>query len=254
VDPEEFFQQQFGGEKFVDLIGKIAIARDFQDILQHPEEELAGLTEEEAKKKREELNKQEQEVREKLHKERVEFLSTNLKRKLDVFVHSDGSPEAAAAFREIQVVEAQDLKQEAHGVELLHAIGYTYTLKSQQALGRDQLFGLGKFFNQVREKGHIFSETVSTIRTAVDLQRAFAELQQAEKDGNVEDKIRLEQKATQQGLQALWKGSKLEVQSVLREVCDRVLWEETVSREVLKKRAVALKIIGDVYESVKPLE
>jgi hypothetical protein len=53
------------------------------------------------------------------------------------------------------------------------------------------------------------------------------------------------------GLQAIWRGSKLEVESVLREVCDRVLTDPLVPRETLKYRAVGLKIIGTIYMKVK---
>lgn len=52
-------------------------------------------------------------------------------------------------------------------------------------------------------------------------------------------------------MQAIWRGSKLEVESVLREVCDRVLTDPSVSRETLKNRAVGLKIIGTIYQKVK---
>lgn len=54
-----------------------------------------------------------------------------------------------------------------------------------------------------------------------------------------------------QGLHAIWRGSKLEVESVLREVCDRVLTDPTVPRETLKNRALGLKIIGSIYQRVK---
>lgn len=53
------------------------------------------------------------------------------------------------------------------------------------------------------------------------------------------------------GLTALWKGSKLEVEGVLREVCDRVLSDNKATKLALRKRAEALKIIGAVYENVK---
>ncbi|KAJ3335560.1 hypothetical protein HDU91_002120, partial [Kappamyces sp. JEL0680] len=33
VDPEQFFRQQFGGDKFVSIIGEISIARDFKDAM-----------------------------------------------------------------------------------------------------------------------------------------------------------------------------------------------------------------------------
>jgi hypothetical protein len=52
-------------------------------------------------------------------------------------------------------------------------------------------------------------------------------------------------------MQALWKGSKLEVEGVLREVCDRVLNDPGVSKDELRLRAEGLKIIGEIYESVK---
>ena len=41
------------------------------------------------------------------------------------------------------------------------------------------------------------------------------------------------------------------MESVLREVCDGVLTDPTVSRETLKNRAVGLKIIGMIYQRVK---
>lgn len=52
-------------------------------------------------------------------------------------------------------------------------------------------------------------------------------------------------------------GAKLEVESVIREVCDRVLVNlapeeaNVVSASTLRKRAVALGILGDVYASTK---
>lgn len=45
---------------------------------------------------------------------------------------------------------------------------------------------------------------------------------------------------------ALWRGSKLEVEAVLREVCDQTLSEGDV--EVRRRRAIALRVLGEVYE------
>lgn len=38
---------------------------------------------------------------------------------------------------------------------------------------------------------------------------------------------------------------------MLREVCDRVLTDRTVSSETLKYRAIGLKIIGMIYQKVQ---
>lgn len=45
-------------------------------------------------------------------------------------------------------------------------------------------------------------------------------------------------------------GAKLEVESVIRETCDRILSEPNVSTAELRKRAVALEILGEVYGAV----
>lgn len=41
------------------------------------------------------------------------------------------------------------------------------------------------------------------------------------------------------------------MESVLRDVCDKVLSDPTVSKEVRKARAEGLKIIGNVYRKVQ---
>lgn len=69
-------------------------------------------------------------------------------------------------------------------------------------------------------------------------------------------------------MEALWRGSKLEVESVLREVCDRVL-EPSVTEledimninptgssmnildEVKRRRCTALGVLGEVYQKAQ---
>ena len=41
--------------------------------------------------------------------------------------------------------------------------------------------------------------------------------------------------------------SKLEVESVLRDVCDLTLGNEPLDSEVKRRRATALKVLGEVY-------
>ena len=62
-------------------------------------------------------------------------------------------------------------------------------------------------------------------------------------------KKELEDKAAQMGLHALFKGAKLEVESVVREVCDRLLSEKAPVAD-LRKRAVALGILGECFSAV----
>ncbi|KAG2174900.1 hypothetical protein INT43_005962 [Umbelopsis isabellina] len=257
VDPEEFFKQSFGGDRFVDIIGEISIGRDMRDAIETAENDGDGneadlSPEEKAERtaQKEVAEKERAETRQK----RVDTLVEKLVYKLSLYTElPDTSPTSVAAFTNIVQIEAEDLKYESYGIELLHAIGFTYTMKANQYLSRGNIFGLGGVFHSVREKGYIFSETMGTLRSALDLQNSFSELQKADAKGlTEEEKNKLEEEAAQKGLKAIWRGSKLEVESVLRDVCDFVLSDTKASKELIQQRATALKIIGTVYQNVRP--
>jgi hypothetical protein len=114
---------------------------------------------------------------------------------------------------------------------------------------------------------------VSTLRAAVELKAVFEQIQTAEKAGNLspEEKKRLEEQAAEKGLRALFmvtlyfrllvlesqrtsplkQGAKFEIESVLRETCDLVLNDPTISQRKAELRAVGLQILGEAYMSVK---
>lgn len=52
-------------------------------------------------------------------------------------------------------------------------------------------------------------------------------------------------------MKALWKGAKLETESILREVTDRVLADASVSKQTQRLRAQALTIVGEVYSQIE---
>jgi hypothetical protein len=102
----------------------------------------------------------------------------------------------------------------------------------------------------MKEKGHIVADTVGTLKSAIELQKTFTKLQAMETAEQEQEKIQLQQEAAIKGMEALWRGSKLEVESVLREVCDKALGDLTLSVEMRRRRAKALLTLGQVYESV----
>ncbi|KAI9329975.1 X-domain of DnaJ-containing-domain-containing protein [Obelidium mucronatum] len=318
MDPQEFFQQQFGGDKFLDIIGEISLARDLKGMSNVPNED----------QKHQQLTLQE---RIQIRTARVERLAQKLREKLDRYVnafpvsqpsHNIKEPvgswgawdkpgigniswtsaqmdyeidEAAFAqqsqdralreFRQEIQREAADLKSESFGIELLHSIGFTYSLKAAQfqaKLDEDQGSSfytrwMGRWkpmgwcctvtncfpvFQESdarnREKAHIVSETVETIKTAIDMQSSFAKIQELDKKssstGNKDqtnssdpfedrDRSKLEKEAAEKGLHAIWRGSKLEIESVLRDVCDTVFLEsneKVMDLEIYKRRVDAL--------------
>lgn len=139
--------------------------------------------------KKQKLDKARAEARE----SRVESLAAKLINKLSLYTELNDISEDAryAAFSNIIQIEAEDLKRESHGVELLNAIGYTYLTKATQYINKGFAFGLGGMFHSMKEKGYIISETVGTLRSALDLQSSYSELQKAEEKGDLTDEQRV---------------------------------------------------------------
>ncbi|KAG2052376.1 DnaJ-domain-containing protein [Suillus hirtellus] len=270
VDPEEIFGAMFGGERFAPIIGQISLAKDMKAALQEVEEnedednkdvkrDAKGkeILSEEEKARKEEKEKKLAAEKAAARAERVQKLVENLGRKLSIFTESATSPydpEVTNSWRTICQLEAEDLKKESYGVELLQAIGFVYVSKAKHYLATNQSFlGVGGWFHNVQGKYHVFSETVSTLRSAIELKSVFDQIAAAEKAGNLtpEEKKKLEEQAAEKGIQALFKGTKLEIESVLRETCDRVLEDPTISRSKAQMRAVAMQILGESYVATR---
>ncbi|KAJ3529151.1 hypothetical protein NM688_g7892 [Phlebia brevispora] len=270
VDPEEVFGAIFGGERFVPIIGHISLAKDMKTALQEADEEEAGeggnvprdakgreILSPEEKARRDEKARKVAAEKAAAREERIRKLVENLERKLGIFAESAQShndPDVTRSYRTICALEADELKKESYGVELLQAIGFVYVSKAKQFLATNQtLFGVGGWLHNVQGKYHVFSETVSTLRAAIELKNVFEQIQAAELAGNLapEEKKRLEEQAAEKGLQALFKGTKLEVESVLRETCDRVLEDPAIPRHNAHLRAIALQILGEAYMAVR---
>ena len=147
----------------------------------------------EQKAKRDEKRQKIEKARAAAREKRVDALATKLINKLSLYTElNDISEEARfAAFSNIMQIEAEDLKRESHGVELLNTVGYTYLTKATQYINKGFAFGLGGMFHSMKEKGYILSETVGTLRSALDLQSSYTELQKAEEKGDLTDEQRI---------------------------------------------------------------
>ncbi|KAJ2221393.1 DnaJ-like protein [Coemansia sp. RSA 1722] len=276
VDPTAFFNQLFGGERFVSMIGELNIISELSRVAEEAmEEEETGAKDAKAiegtplsvteaekdarkvekRRKKEELNKRRQETDER-NMARVKELSENLKQKLAIYVeNTEAEPTAAMAAWEAQIkAEAEDLKIESLGVELLHTIGNIYRFQAKKYLEKQEfLGGFRGVYHTFKETGQIMSGAYSTIKAALDLERTYAELAKAEENNiSEEEKQRLEETAAKKALEALWKSGRLEIENILRETCNQVLHDKHADKKQLKRRAVALKAMGDIYAHVKP--
>ncbi|KAL8932605.1 MAG: hypothetical protein Q9216_006759 [Gyalolechia sp. 2 TL-2023] len=241
-----------------------------QAIMDRSEEEArmdaAGLTAEEkelrrkekkkglTKEQREELAAHEAERR-RIREERVDTLAKKMLDRISIWTETDKGQDVTKAFQEKTRLEVENLKMESFGLEILHAIGTTYLQKATSFLKSQKFLGISGFFSRLKDRGTWAKDTWSTISTAIDAQLTMEEMAKMEEKGGEdwtdEKKAEYERKVTGKILAAAWKGSRYEIQSVLRDVCDKVLNDKNVKMDKRVERAHALIISGTVYQNAQ---
>ncbi|OAD70027.1 hypothetical protein PHYBLDRAFT_4152, partial [Phycomyces blakesleeanus NRRL 1555(-)] len=264
ADPREYFQQMFGGDAFRNIIGDLAVGDMFSEGMKQgnesadpaagssvasPQSGNSGDVSASGPESKKQMGMSKEQM-EKLHKqqqERVRTLSEKLIHKLSLYTESEGDETAAVAFQEQIKVEAEKLKSESYGLELLHSIGGVYSSKAKQYLGMrgGELPGI---FQSIKQKKHFVKELWSTVKSAMDMQAVAEMVAEAEEKGmDQADKLKLEEEASNRAYKALWQTSKFEVEATLRQVCETVLQDKSVDSRTRYKRAEALRMVGYIY-------
>ncbi|KAK4545536.1 hypothetical protein LTR36_002886 [Oleoguttula mirabilis] len=216
--------------------------------LREKEKKKGGLT----KEQREELAAFEQE-RKKIRDERVSTLAKTLTDRISVWTETDKGADVTHAFREKMRLEVENLKMESFGIEILHAIGQTYVNKASTFIKSQKpiIGGVSGFFSRLKDKGSVVKDTWGTVSTAISAQMEIEEMARMEEKGGDdwtdERRAEFEKRVTGKILAAAWRGSKFEIQSVLRDVCDVVLYDKKVKMEKRVERAQALVIMGEMF-------
>ncbi|KAI0377561.1 DnaJ-domain-containing protein [Hypomontagnella monticulosa] len=238
-------------------------------LMDRPSDEahLVGQTEEEkelrkkGKKKgglsseqREQLAAFEKE-RTRIRQERVDTLARKLIDRISVWTETDKGQDVTRAFQEKTRLEVENLKMESFGLDIMHAIGAVYMSKATALLKSQKFLGIGGFFSRMKDKGTLVKETWNTISSAIDAQQTMEEMARMEQAGGEdwtdEKKVEYERRVTGKILTAAWRGSKFEIQSVLREVCDSVLHDKKVPLSKRLERAEALVLIADIFQKAQ---
>ncbi|KAI1173579.1 DnaJ domain-containing protein [Nemania sp. FL0916] len=218
--------------------------------LRKKEKKKAGLT----KEQREKLAAYEAE-RAKVRQERVDTLARKLVDRISVWTETDKRADITKAFQEKTALEVENLKIESFGLDILHAIGAVYLSKATALLKSQKFLGISGFFSRVKDKGTFLKETWNTISSAIDAQQTMEEMARMEEAGGDdwtdEKKMEYERKVTGKILNAAWRGSKYEIQGILREVCDSVLYDKQVPLSKRLERAQALVLIADILSKAK---
>ncbi|WVQ99452.1 hypothetical protein IAU59_006587 [Kwoniella sp. CBS 9459] len=206
----------------------------------------------EQKAKLEELEKKQEAEKE----ERVEKLVQKLVQRIRPFVDAKhpgekDDPETRVFESRIKI-EAEDLKLESFGVEMLHTISQVYITKAGTFLKAKKFFG-GGFFGRLKEKGGMVKEGWGLLGSAVGVQSAMQELERLEAKGDAtpEEIEALAQEVSSKMLLTTWRATRWEVINVLNVVVDRVLYEPGIHKDVALKRAKAIMTIGGIFKDVQ---
>lgn len=221
--------------------------------------------EEEKPKKKTKLEQYEEEQA--IEKEKmIENLSKTLTERLSILTESVYDEPCKESFKKKFEEEANLLKMESFGLDILHTIGDIYCEQARIYLGSQNYFGFGGMYHSMKAKGGLVMDTLRTVSAAIDAQNTMKELEKMkeandndtpllDKNGNEQVKPTSEQLAEQEQLlmgkvlSAAWHGSKFEIMSTLRSVANKVLEDKTVPIETKIKRAESLKILGKIFQN-----
>lgn len=233
----------------------------------HSEKEKEKERQREAARKRAKLSQEQKEKlkeqereRRKVMEARVEMLTQKMIERLRPFVEAknpgDKDDPETIAFQQKMKREAEDLKLESFGVELLQTIGNVYMMKASSFMKSRKFLGIPGFFSRLKEKGTLAKDVLGVIGSAMSVRDIMIEMEKAQAKGDVnEEELRaLEMDMTGKIMLASWRGARLEVTQVLREVVDNVLKEPGQSDVVLYNRAKALLLTGAIFKSTIPDE
>ncbi|KAF8327212.1 X-domain of DnaJ-containing-domain-containing protein [Cantharellus anzutake] len=211
---------------------------------------------------REKLTKLEEENQKALE-ERVTILSQKLLDRLRPFLElqnpDDVNDPGRRAFEEKIRKEADDLKYESFGVEVIPCTGNVYLMKATSYFKSKKFLGIPGFFSKLKDVGSTVKDfwgLASGAHSVMKVSQSPGDMTKIQNGQLPEEDLRaLEADLTGKILLISWQGTRFEVSQVLRQVIDRTLKHNNgVSEEELLRRAKGIFLLGAIYKSIEPDE
>ena len=119
---------------------------------------------------------------------RVDELLYKLIKKLSIHTEATECEEINESFRALSEMEAETLVNESYGWEMLQTIGGVYINKSKAWLNYNDVtwqsgFGISGIMQNFKGQYQLFTDSLSTLNSAIELKKAFDALANADKVG-----------------------------------------------------------------------
>jgi X-domain of DnaJ-containing len=234
VDPSLIFTFLFGNDSFQDIIGRLQLVS--QTTMGMDDETVGRATSSAQRKALAELERR-----------RVIRLAVALRQRIQKFVDSTSGYDQEAAAKQEWTVEGQRLVNVRYGQEILNTVGKSYVLVAAQVLGN---------WREGTEAG--IAETklkIQAQRNAMQQAQGMARQQSGEDangptaEGGAEGDDDGDVLPNYIGM--LWNVTVIDIVETIREVVLKVCNDKSVDEAIRKKRAMAIRALGEIWQDLK---